>query len=280
MEFLTTQKFPEDWTKVERKIVRVNSRHFAILGNRLFRRGANELLRRCLSEVEVPTILEACHNSTYGGGFFGQKVLRAGHFWPTLFKDSFDYKERCDAWQWFARNDLRMQMSLFISLFFVPFEKWRIDYVGDVHYHSSKVMAYNVVATEYLTKWAEANAVRTDKAAHAPAFMYENIISRFKMPKILVTERETRLLNSIIQEITDKFQIDYRETTTYLPQINGQTEKVNGILVSILCKTVLDSKRYWDVKLTAILWDYRTTYKVSIQATHFFYVWIAGYNLH
>ena len=34
-------------------------------------------------------------------------------------------------------------------------------------------------------------------------------------------------------------------------------------------KTVLDSKRDWDLKLTAALWAYRTTYKVATQATNF-----------
>ena len=40
-------------------------------------------------------------------------------------------------------------------------------------------------------------------------------------------------------------------------------------MVSILRKTVMDSKRDWDTKLTAALWAYRTTYKVTTQATSF-----------
>ena len=36
-----------------------------------------------------------------------------------------------------------------------------------------------------------------------------------------------------------------------------------------LRKTILDSKRDWDVKLTATLWAYRTTYKVTTLATTF-----------
>ena len=99
--------------------------------------------------------------------------------------------------------------------------------------------------------------------------MYENIILRFEVPKILVSDRGIHFLNSLIQEMTDKFQIDYRKTTSYHPQANGQTERVNGILVSILSKTVMDSKRDWDMKLTAALWAYRTTYKVTTQAIHF-----------
>ena len=74
---------------------------------------------------------------------------------------------------------------------------------------------------------------------------------------------------SLFQEMTDKFQIDHRRTTPYHPQTNGQTERVNGILVSILRKTVLDLKRDWDVKLTAALWAYRTTFKVTTHATPF-----------
>ena len=82
-------------------------------------------------------------------------------------------------------------MPLHISLPLVPFEKWGIDYVEEVHPHSSKGMAYIVVATEYLTKWAEAKAVKTDTAEQAATFMYKNIISRFEMPKILVSDWDT-----------------------------------------------------------------------------------------
>ena len=40
--------------------------------------------------------------------------------------------------------------------------------------------------------------------------------------------------------------------------------------MSILRKTILDSKRDWDVKLIVVLsWAYRTTFKVTAQATPF-----------
>ena len=130
-------------------------------------------------------------------------------------------------------------------------------------------MIYIVVATKYSTKWAKAKAIKIDMAAHAATFMYENIIFRFRCPKILVSDRGTHFLNDLIKEMIDRFQIDYRKTTLYHPQTNGQMERVNGILVSILCKTIIDSKQDWDTKLIAALWTYRTTFKVTIQATLF-----------
>jgi hypothetical protein len=60
--------------------------------------------------------------------------------------------KKCDVCQMYARNDLRMKMSLHVSLPLVHFKKWRIDYVKEIHPYFSKAMAYIVVAIEYLTK--------------------------------------------------------------------------------------------------------------------------------
>jgi len=273
IEFLTTQQLPVDLPKDERRKIRVNSRHFVVLGNRLYRRGLDGVLRRCVMEDEVPSILTACHDSACGGHFSGQltgqKILRAGYYWPTLFKDAHAYVRRCDACQRFARNDLHMHLPLHISLPLVPFEKWGIDYVGEIHPHSSRGMAYIIVATEYLTKWAEAKAVKTNDAKNAAIFLFENVITRFGVPKILVSDRGTHFLNEVIESMTERFQIDHRKTTPYHPQTNGQTERVNQTLGTILRKTVRDSKRDWDVKLPAALWAYRTTFKVTTQTTPF-----------
>ena len=101
VEFLTTQRLLAEWTKDERRKVRINNRHFAVIDNKLFRRGANGILRRCVSEAEVPDILTSCHDSAceghFSGQLTGQKIMRAGYFWPTMFKDSLAYVRKCDA---------------------------------------------------------------------------------------------------------------------------------------------------------------------------------------
>ncbi len=272
-QFLATQQLPEDLSHHERRKVRVNSRHFAIVGNRLYRRGVDGLLRRCVVEEEVPKILEACHDSACGGHFAGkltaQKALRAGYFWPTMFQDAHDHAKRCDACQRYAKNDLHMALPLHISLPLAPFEKWGIDYIGEVHPNSSRGMKHIIVATEYLTKWAEAKAVRANDAVHAANFLFEQIVTRFGCPKILISDRGTHFLNSVIESMTERFHINHRMTTPYHPQTNGNTERVNQTLVNILRKTVQDSKRDWDIKLPAALWAYRTTYKVTTKATPF-----------
>ena len=95
--------------------------------------------------------------------------------------------------------------------------------------------------------------------------MYENIISRFGCPKILVSDRGKHFLNELFEEMIIRYRINHRKTTPYHPQTNRQTERVNGILK----KTVLDSKQDWDIELKAALWAYRTTFKVTMRATPF-----------
>jgi hypothetical protein len=133
VEFLTTQQLPANWSRAKRQKVRVNSRHFTIVRHRLFRRETDGILCRCVAVTEVPTIVEACHNSVCSGHFSGQltgqNILRAWYFWPTLFRDVHAHVRKCDACHHYTRNDLRMEKKLPVSLLLVPFEKWGIDYL-------------------------------------------------------------------------------------------------------------------------------------------------------
>ena len=272
-EFLSTQAFPANLDRNERRKIRVNSTNFAIIANKLYRRGIDGILRRCVDYTEVPDILEACHDSACRGHFSrrltGQKILRAGYYWPTLFADAEAYAKKCDACQRYARNDLHMDLPLYPTLPISPIEKWGIDYIGPIAPMSSKRNQYIIIAVEYLTKWAEAKAIKAADAKQTAIFLYENIISRFGCPQILVSDKGTHFLNEAIEEMTKLFQINHRKTTPYHPQTNGLAERVNQTLVRILRKTVTDSKRDWDNKLTAALWAYRTTYKVTTRMTPF-----------
>ncbi len=111
--------------------------------------------------------------------------------------------------------------------------------------------------------------VKSVDAKQMTIFLYENVISRFGCPKILISDRGSHFLNDAIVSLTKLFNINHRKTTPYHPQTNGLTERVNQTLVRILRKIVIDSKRDWDRKLTAALWAYRTTYKVSTRTTPF-----------
>ncbi len=94
-----------------------------------------------------------------------------------MFADAESHTKRCDACQFYVRNDLHLDFPLNLSLPLVPFQKWGIDYIGPIHPTFSKGMQYIIVATEYLTKWAETKVVKFADAKQTTIFLYENIIS-------------------------------------------------------------------------------------------------------
>ena len=66
----------------------------------LFKLGADNLSRRCVTMEEAQSILWHCHSSPYGGHHNGDrtttKVLQASFFWSSIVKDTHDFMRRCD----------------------------------------------------------------------------------------------------------------------------------------------------------------------------------------
>jgi hypothetical protein len=73
---------------------------FSLIAEQLYNMGPDEILRRCVMEVERPLILEEAHKGIVVGHYAGketmQKVLRVGLWWPTLHKDAKEYYRACD----------------------------------------------------------------------------------------------------------------------------------------------------------------------------------------
>ena len=274
IHYLTKQTFPSTFTETMKKQLIQKSAPYTMIGNVLYKKGRDEVLRRCIFKSEVETILEGCHLDSCGGHFAGdstaRKALMAGYWWPTMFTDAHQFARRCDPCQRIGRPTDTSAMPLVPILAQAPFEKWGIDFVGPIAPASRNGQKrYILVATDYVTKWAEAKATKTDNASTVATFLYENIITRFGCPKELVSDRGTHFINSTIEALTAKYEIKHRKTTPYHPRANGQTEKTNGILCRILTKTISGAGNDWDTKLFAALWAYRTTYKVTTNATPF-----------
>ncbi|KAL3683144.1 hypothetical protein R1sor_001166 [Riccia sorocarpa] len=148
--------------------------------------------------------------------------------------------------------------------------KWGIDFIGPINPPSRNTRhKYIIVATDYVTKWAEAASFTRARRSVTVQFLHQNIISRFGVPITIITDNGTHFVNDAVAELAEAYGIEHRRSTPYHPQTNGQVERTNGILVNVLKKTVALNPTDWDRKLIGALWAYRTTYKVITGHTPF-----------
>ena len=97
--------------------------------------------------------------------------------------------------------------------------------------------------------------------ATATQFIFENILTRFGCPRILMSDQAKHFLNHTIQLLTEEFQIYHQKSTPYHPQANATVEAFNKILKNALTKVCNANRDYQDVRIPTFLWAYRTTRK-------------------
>ncbi|XP_074337636.1 uncharacterized protein LOC141674832 [Apium graveolens] len=96
-----------------------------------------------------------------------------------------------------------------------------------------------------------------------------NMICRFGIPRILITDNGRQFDNEEFKEYCNDNNIELQFTSVAHPQANRQEEVANRNILDGLKKRVERSRNTWMDELLPILWVYRTTCKVTTEATPF-----------
>ncbi|GJS03746.1 reverse transcriptase domain-containing protein [Tanacetum coccineum] len=132
----------------------------------LFKVCSGDMIRRCISRSKTRTILDQCHHGPTGGHYrpniTAKKVLDSGFCWPTIIKEAHTLVRLCEACQKTGNISKRDEMPLNNIQVCEIFDIWGIDFIGP--FPKSYKFEYILVVVDYVSKWAEAQALPTNDA--------------------------------------------------------------------------------------------------------------------
>ncbi|XP_028113210.1 uncharacterized protein LOC114311294 [Camellia sinensis] len=126
-----------------------------------------------------------------------------------------------------------------------------------------------IVATDYFTKWVKAEPLATIKEKDMKRFVWQNVITRFGIPRALVSDNGTQFDGKHFRGFCEELKIEFYNSMPAYPQSNGQAEASNKTILDGLKKRLEKAKGKWAEELPNVLWAYRTTPRRSTEETPF-----------
>ncbi|KAI4328673.1 hypothetical protein L6164_021008 [Bauhinia variegata] len=114
-------------------------------------------------------------------------------------------------------------------------------------FHSPYGFTYILLVVDYVSKWVEAKATRTDDAKVVVNFVRSHIFYRFGILRAII--RGTHFCNRQMKALMAKYGVMHKVSTPYHRQSNGQAEISNREIKQILVKTVKVGRKDWSIRL-------------------------------
>lgn len=147
-----------------------------------------------------------------------------------------------------------------------PFAQWELDIIRPF-LRASRNWRYVIVDTNYFMKWMEAEALANIRDVDVKSFVWKNIITRFRVPRALVSDNGLQFDSKVFQDYCNCLRISNKCSTPTCPQSNGQAEATNKKIINGLKKRLEGAKGGWVDELPNVLQAYRATSRRSPNET-------------
>ena len=126
----------------------------------------------------------------------------------------------CDKCQRLGKISRYHMMPLNLILVVDLFDVWGIDFMGP--FPSSFGYLYILMGVDYVSKWVEAVPYRAAYHRVVLKFLKENILSRFGVPKAIISDKGSHFYNKPFESLLTKYGVKHKVDTPYHPQTSGQ----------------------------------------------------------
>ena len=183
-------------------------------------------------------------------------LVRSRFYWPFMATHIEKYVAHCGRCiRRKAPDPPRAPMKSFIAK--EPMELLAIDFLS---LEKGKGGFENIlVVTDSFTKFSWTFPTRDQKATTVAKLLWEKIFVNYGMPQRLHSDQGRDFEGKVIKSLCQFAGIHKSRTTPYHPQGNGQTERFNKTLLSMLGTLDQDNKSRWPEHLSPLVYAYNCT---------------------
>ena len=171
-------------------------------------------------------------------------------YWPRMSKDIDDYIRNCPCCV--RRKPLKSVAPLVPISSSQPFELLCIDYF---RFSIENIL----VMTDHFTKYSLAVPCRSTKAKPTAKVLFDTFINHYGFPSRLHSDQGRQFESQVIKELCRLAGIRKSRTTSYHAMGNGQTEKYNRTLISMLGTLGEEQKKDWKAYVGPLCHAYNCT---------------------
>ena len=114
-------------------------------------------------------------------------------------------------------------------------------------------LKFLVVSIDYFTKWVEVEALATITEKNIRSFVWRNIICRYGIPRVLVSNNGKQFDNSVFRDFCLEIGIKNYYSSPAHPQANRQVKVTNRSLLKIIKTRLEGVKGIWPDELPSML---------------------------
>jgi hypothetical protein len=130
-----------------------------------------------------------------------------------------------------------------------------------------------ITATDYISKWVEARAVRRADTDTLVKFFIEQIICRHSVPKIVQSDNGSIFTSDFFKEVTKQLGIKQHLSTAYHPKSQGQVERTHAVINDCISMFVKNNQSDWCEKLHLIIFAINTSVSETTGYSAFFLIY-------
>ncbi|CAC5403419.1 Retrovirus-related Pol polyprotein from transposon gypsy,Retrovirus-related Pol polyprotein from transposon 297,Retrovirus-related Pol polyprotein from transposon 17.6 [Mytilus coruscus] len=108
--------------------------------------------------------------------------------------------------------------------------RWHMDILSGLTTTPDKFKHVLLVVDSY-SKWSEIFPLKTQEAGEVAGILYREIISRYRAPRVLISDRGRNFTSNLVKALSEMFQITRHLTSSNHPQTNGSVDRMNSVIL-------------------------------------------------